>query len=108
MPEYLYICIIASIISLCLVAPLFCLLVFPEYEEIYISAKRQPAKNQIKKADRNGCSTYAVIAVNPNMFSYYTEVRAQSLIVAAELGLKKLSKKYPEEIFSRVEAELIE
>lgn len=66
------------------------------------------AKETNRKAYKSGRSTYAVVAVNPNMFSYYVEVKASSLEESVRLSLKKLSKKYPEEIFSRVEAELIE
>lgn len=65
-------------------------------------------KTEFEKTDKSNISIYAVVAVNPDMFSYYTEITASSLSEAGRLGLDTLSRKYPEETFNRVEVELIE
>lgn len=50
---------------------------------------------------------FSVVATNPDDFSYYTEVKAESLLMAAELGLKKLSGLYPDAEFVSVSVVLL-
>ena len=50
---------------------------------------------------------FSVVVTNPDDFSYYTEVKAESLVKAADIGLKSLQKLYPEAEFVSVSVILL-
>lgn len=50
---------------------------------------------------------FSVSAINPDDYLYFIEVKAGSLVKAAELGLKKLSGLYPDAEFVSISVVLL-